>query len=429
VLSVDAIQQHLDVLTPRSSIDVARYLFDLCGTLTQSMVGKERPVTLAVEADSRAVPSRDAVSIGLIVTELVMNALKHAFPAQKPGASIVVSYRMAEPDWTLSVCDNGEGKNPTEPFVGNPGLGARLVDLLAKQLGAEVATVTGPSGTTVSVTHTSSLRAITYAHEGGRNGAGSLDRANDQPHLPRPPMAREQRRKRSRLLLQLEPGPRDPGPSSMTSTPPLATIHVVDDESTVRTSIGRLLHAMGYAVSLYGSAAEFLARPPKPERGCVLLDVQMPALSGPELQDQLTKSGCPLPIIFLSGHGDIPMSVRAIKAGAEDFLAKPVSKEILQEAIERTLRRHDESYERNARINVQRQHALRLTRREREVFNLVVRGRLNRHIAHELGASERTIKAHRHKIMSKFQVGSLAELVSIAEHLGVLEERSVSRRS
>jgi FixJ family two-component response regulator len=208
----------------------------------------------------------------------------------------------------------------------------------------------------------------------------------------------------------------------MTENPAAATIHVVDDESAVRTSMGRLLRAMGYEVSLYGSAAEFLARPPKPERGCVLLDVQMPDLSGPELQEKLIKSGYLLPIIFLSGHGDIPMSVRAIKAGAEDFLAKPASKDVLQEAIERALRRYDESYERNVRMNVQRQHALQLTRREREVFNLVVRGRLNKQIAHELGASERTIKAHRHNIMSKFQVRSLAELVSIAEHLGVLAE-------
>jgi FixJ family two-component response regulator len=205
-----------------------------------------------------------------------------------------------------------------------------------------------------------------------------------------------------------------------------ATIHVVDDESAVRTSIGRLLRTLGYEVKLYGSAAEFLASLPRPERGCVLLDVQMPGLSGPELQDQLAHSGCLLPIIFLSGHGDIPMSVRAIKAGAEDFLAKPARKEVLQEAVERALRRYDETHERNTRMNVQRQQALQLTRREREVFNLVVRGKLNKQIAHELGASERTIKAHRHNIMSKFQVRSLAELVSIAEHLGILEERSAS---
>ncbi len=205
-----------------------------------------------------------------------------------------------------------------------------------------------------------------------------------------------------------------------------ATIHVVDDESAVRTAMGRLLRTMGYQVSLYGSAAEFLAQPPNSERGCVLLDVQMPGLSGPELQDQLRRTGCLLPIIFLTGHGDIPMSVRAIKSGAEDFLAKPARKEVLQEAIERALRRYDITHDRNARMNVHRQHALKLTQREQEVFNLVIRGRLNKQIAYELGASERTIKAHRHNIMSKFQVRSLAELVSIAEHLGILDGRSES---
>ena len=213
----------------------------------------------------------------------------------------------------------------------------------------------------------------------------------------------------------------------MTGTLATATIHVVDDESAVRSALARLLRTIGYEVSLYGSAAEFVARPPKLERGCVLLDVQMPGLSGPELQLQLASSGCLLPIVFLSGHGDIPISVRAIKAGAEDFLAKPVRKEVLLEAIERALRRYDESYDRNSRMNVQRQHALQLTRRQREVFELVVRGRMNKQIAHELGTSERTIKAHRHAIMSKFQVRSLAELVSIAEHLGVLQEGSESR--
>ena len=111
----------------------------------------------------------------------------------------------------------------------------------------------------------------------------------------------------------------------MTAIPATATIHVVDDESAVRTSIGRLLRTMGYQVSLYGSAAEYLARPPKPERGCVLLDVQMPGLSGPELQDQLKKSGSTLPIIFLSGHGDIPTSVRTIKAGAGGRLNKQIA--------------------------------------------------------------------------------------------------------
>jgi chemotaxis protein methyltransferase CheR len=159
VLSVAAIQQHLDVAPSRSSIDIASYLSDLCRTLTQSMVGEDKPVTLAVDADRHAVCSRDAVSIGLIVTELVINALKHAFPSLKPGASILVSYRTAEHKWTLSVCDNGIGKAPVQSITSTAGLGARLIDLLAKQLDAQVATATGGCGTTVSVYHAVHFRA------------------------------------------------------------------------------------------------------------------------------------------------------------------------------------------------------------------------------------------------------------------------------
>jgi RNA polymerase sigma factor (sigma-70 family) len=125
---------------------------------------------------------------------------------------------------------------------------------------------------------------------------------------------------------------------------------------------------------------------------------------------------------FLTGHGDIPMSVRAIKAGAEDFLVKPAPKKMLVEVIERALKRYDETHELNVRLNTFRELLTTLTQREREVFALVVRGKLNKQIAHDLGTSERTIKAHRHSIMEKFKIRSLAELVSIAERLGILAE-------
>jgi len=199
-----------------------------------------------------------------------------------------------------------------------------------------------------------------------------------------------------------------------------ATVHLVDDDASVRTSLGRLLQGLGYRVSLHASANDFLAQVRQVERGCILLDVQMPGLSGPQLQQELVDKGCPLPIIFLTGHGDIPMSVRAIKAGADDFLPKPASKEALAAAIEHALRRYDESFARTAETNKQRERLMKLTPREREVLNLVIRGKMNKQIAYELGASERTIKAHRHSVMTKLQVRSLAELVSVAEHLGLL---------
>jgi FixJ family two-component response regulator len=143
-------------------------------------------------------------------------------------------------------------------------------------------------------------------------------------------------------------------------------------------------------------------------------------MSGHELQARLLNIGNTLPIVFLTGHGDIRMSVRAIKAGAEDFLSKPVSKKTLIEAIQRALVRHQEAREQNLRLASLRAVAATLTPRESEVFALIVRGKLNKQIAHELGTAERTIKAHRHAVMQKLKVQSLAEAVSIAERLGML---------
>jgi FixJ family two-component response regulator len=197
-------------------------------------------------------------------------------------------------------------------------------------------------------------------------------------------------------------------------------IHVVDDDAGFRTAIGRLLRASGYEVALYESARLLLKKLPSMEPGCILLDVRMPDLSGPELQARLVELEIALPIVFLTGHGDIPMSVRAIKAGAEDFLSKPVPKKTLLEAVERALARYEERREQHERLTALRALVAAFTLREREVFALVVRGRLNKQIAFELGTSERTIKAHRHNIMQKLQVHTLAEAVSIAERLGLL---------
>ena len=210
----------------------------------------------------------------------------------------------------------------------------------------------------------------------------------------------------------------DQGTSSMTSATPV--VHVVDDDASFRTAIGRLLQASGYEVALYDSAHLLLKELPSMEPGCILLDVQMPDLSGPELQARLVELGNALPIVFLTGHGDIPTSVRAIKTGAEDFLSKPVPKKTLLEAVERALLRHEEKREQHDRITAMRALVAAFTAREHEVFALVVRGKLNKQIAFDLGASERTIKAHRHSIMQKLRVQSFAEAVSIAERLGLV---------
>ena len=203
------------------------------------------------------------------------------------------------------------------------------------------------------------------------------------------------------------------------SAPP-SVIHVVDDDAPFRTAVARLLRAAGYQVALYESGDHLLANPPCSGPGCVLLDMRMSGLSGLELQDRLAKLDNILPIVFLTGHGSIPMSVQAIKAGAEDFLSKPVSKKTLLEAVERALARHRERREQRDRLDDLRALVSTLTPREREVFALVVRGKLNKQIAYELGTSERTIKAHRHAAMEKLKVRSLAEAVALADRLGLL---------
>jgi RNA polymerase sigma factor (sigma-70 family) len=200
----------------------------------------------------------------------------------------------------------------------------------------------------------------------------------------------------------------------------LHVIHVVDDDSSFRSTIARLLNAAGYEVALYETSQQLLDKPPTKLSDCILLDVQMPGLSGLQLQDRLSKLGNRLPIVFLSGHADIPTSVRAIKAGAEDFLTKPVSKEQLLESIRRALDHAEEMRARSEQAETLLARVASLTPRERQVFALVVRGMLNKQIAHELGTSERTIKAHRHMVMQKCGVRSVAELVMIAERTGIL---------
>jgi len=198
-------------------------------------------------------------------------------------------------------------------------------------------------------------------------------------------------------------------------------IHVVDDDDSFRAAIERRLKLAGYEVATYPSAQQLLDRPPdEDEPGCILLDVRIPGLSGPELQGRLNELGSTLPIVFLTGHADTPTTVRTIKAGAEDFLTKPVESEQLLHAIERALARHATVRGERHRIEEMQALVAALTPREREVFGLVVRGKLNKQIAHELGTTERTIKAHRHQVMEKIKVQSLAELVSLAERLGLL---------
>lgn len=199
-----------------------------------------------------------------------------------------------------------------------------------------------------------------------------------------------------------------------------AVVHFIDDDDSLRTAISRLLGAAGYTVRQYASGDAFLQ-----ERelggGCILLDIGMPGLSGVQLQEHLNARNSILPIIFLTGQGDIATSVRTIKAGAEDFLCKPVDQAQLCAAIERAFERYrSTARNRSAQQALEARIAL-LSPRERQVFDLVITGLLNKQIADRLGMTERTVKAHRAAITEKMQMRSVAELVAAASELRLLD--------
>jgi len=197
-------------------------------------------------------------------------------------------------------------------------------------------------------------------------------------------------------------------------------VHIVDDDALFRRAMERRLKHAGYEVATYASAQKLLDHVPSESvASCILLDVQLPELSGPELQARLSELGSSLPIIFLTGHPDIPTTVQAIKAGADDFLTKPISSVKLLQAIERAIAHHEVTFGLKSKLDMVRAHVAALTPREREVFELVIRGDTNKQIGRALGCAERTIKAHRHQVMEKMQAHTLAELVSMAERADV----------
>ncbi|SRR5579871_6449689 len=198
----------------------------------------------------------------------------------------------------------------------------------------------------------------------------------------------------------------------------IRTVQIVDDDTSFRTALKRRLEKVGYQVQTYATAQELLDRWPG-EKGpcCILLDVRMPGLSGPELQRRLNELGSSAPIIFVSGYPDVSTAVRALRAGADNVLMKPIKTDELLSAIDKALAQHSRLLELNAAQDVLRTRLATLTLRERQVFELVVRGNINKQIAHQLGTSERTIKAHRHRVMEKMLAQSVPELVLIAVRL------------
>jgi FixJ family two-component response regulator len=203
-----------------------------------------------------------------------------------------------------------------------------------------------------------------------------------------------------------------------------ATVFVVDDDAPMRESLMNLIRSVGLRAELFASAQEFLRskRPDVPS--CLVLDVRLPGLSGLDLQRRTTEAGMEIPIIFITGHGDIPMSVRAMKAGAVEFLTKPFRDQDLLDAIEQALERDRKARNQRAAIEELRSRFASLTPREREVMARVVAGLLNKQIGGELGTSETTVKIHRHQVMEKMGAASLPELVRMADRLGILVPKS-----
>ena len=199
-----------------------------------------------------------------------------------------------------------------------------------------------------------------------------------------------------------------------------ATVFVVDDDAAMRDSLKDLIRSVGLRVELYASAQDFLRseRPDVP--GCLVLDVRMPGLSGLDLQRRLTEAGVSMPIIFISGHGDVPMTVRALKAGALEFLTKPFRDQDLLDAIQQALDRDCQARDERAATEAVHRRFASLTPRERDVMAKVVAGLLNKEIAAEFRTSETTVKTHRRQVMEKMGANSLPELVRMADRLGSL---------
>jgi FixJ family two-component response regulator len=202
------------------------------------------------------------------------------------------------------------------------------------------------------------------------------------------------------------------------------TVFIVDDDAQMRESLRNLIRSVGLRVELFASAQEFLQSQHQDTPSCLVLDVRMPGLSGLDLQKQTSEAGLEIPIIFITGHGDIPMTVRAMKAGAVEFLTKPFRDQDLLDAIQQALERSRKAREQEAGTKELRRRFALLSSREREVMERVVAGLLNKEIGAELGTSETTVKIQRHHVMEKMGASSLPELVRMADKVGLIVRKS-----
>jgi len=197
-------------------------------------------------------------------------------------------------------------------------------------------------------------------------------------------------------------------------------VYVVDDDSSVRRAIKRLIESVGLQVELFGSAQEFMSGKTRPEvPSCLVVDIRLPGIGGLDFQQELARTSVHIPIIFISAHGDVPMTVRAMKAGAVEFLTKPFRDQDLLDAIQLGLERDRARRQHEAEISLLQERFASMTQREREVITLVVAGKLNKQIAAEIGITENTVKVHRSRAMEKMQAQSLADLVRMVERLQI----------
>jgi FixJ family two-component response regulator len=207
---------------------------------------------------------------------------------------------------------------------------------------------------------------------------------------------------------------------AQSSHPGGLTVFVVDDDEAMRLSLARLLRSADWNVETFASGSKFLERAPLTGRGCILLDVKMPGMDGLELHESLSAVGISLPVIFLSGNSDIPMSVRAMKHGAVDFLVKPVQDEVLFQVMAQAISRHDSELEARHHRDSIASRIAQLSAREQEVLHHVLLGRMNKQIGFELGIAEKTVKVHRAHVMEKMEAGSVAELVHMCDVAGIV---------